>query len=113
MKGGGRMDEQSIVLRCQQGETRSLDQLVRLHADSLHRFCYHLSGNADSAAELFQDTWVKVIKNINQYEPKGTILGWLFTIAANIHRDKYRRHKRWQILSRKPQLAPPSDSMDE
>jgi len=95
------MDERSIVLRYQQGETEQLDDLVLLHADSLYRFCYHLCGNADSAAELFQDTWVKALQNINKCRAEQTILGWLFTIAANLHKDKYRRHMRWlKIFSR-------------
>jgi len=90
------LEEQDIVLRCQEGESELLGDLVRRHEDSLYRFCYHLCGNADSAAELFQDTWVKALKNIDKYRVKGSILGWLFTIAANLRRDQYRRLKRWQ-----------------
>lgn len=89
------MDEPQIIELCRQGELERLDDLVRLHADSLYRFCYHLSRNADGAAELFQDTWVKALRNFHKCKAEDTILGWLFTIAANLQRDSYRRQGRW------------------
>ncbi len=89
------MDEARIIELCRQGELGLLDELVHLHADSLYRFCYHLSGNADGAAELFQDTWLKAVRNFHKCKAEDTILGWLFTIAANLQRDLYRRRGRW------------------
>ena len=108
------MDEQSMVLRCQQGETQLLDNIVLLHEESLYRFCYHLSGDADSAAELFQDTWLKALKNIQKYKASGSFLGWLFTIAANHQRDNYRRHYRWKnILAKNQPYFPQPDPVDK
>lgn len=108
------MDEQELILRCQQGEAKLMDILVEMHEDSLYRFCYHLSGNADSAAELFQDTWIKAIHNIHKYKSSGCFLGWLFTITANLQRDRFRRLKRWQnILAKNQFQPPPGASIDE
>jgi len=108
------MDEQEMILRSQQGETQLLDNIVLLHEESLYRFCYHLSGNADSAAELFQSTWLKALKNIKKYKASGSFLGWLFTIAANHQRDNYRRHYRWQnILAKNQSYFPQPDPVDK
>lgn len=107
------MDETSILQRCQQGEIGLLDDLVRLHADSLYRFCYHLCGNTDNAAELFQDTWVKALRNINYCRTDRTILSWLFTIAVNTHRDKYRRSMLLQRILPRQAEAPPDENPDD
>lgn len=88
------MNEQDIILRCQQGDAQGLAELVLAHENSLFRFCFHLCGSADAAEELFQDTWLKALRNIGKYNSQGAFLGWLFTIAANLQRDKYRRNKR-------------------
>ena len=69
------MEEQSIILRYQQGESELLEDLVRIHAQSLYRFCYHLCGNGDGAGDLFQDTWVKAIPNIQKCQVEERILG--------------------------------------
>lgn len=107
------MDEPQIIKLCRQGELERLDELVRLHADSLYRFCYHLSGNADGAAELFQETWVKVLRNFHRCKAEATILGWLFSIAANLQRDQYRRRSRWtKVLADLGNLPPPAGPED-
>lgn len=100
------MDEKEIILRFQQGDTHGLEELVLSYEGSLFRFCYYLCGNADGAEELFQDTWVRVLKNIHKYKVRGTFLGWLFTIAANLQRDKHRRYKRQQAITESSQHPP-------
>lgn len=88
------MNEQDLILRCQQGDAQGLAELVLSHESPLFRFCFHLCGSADAAEELFQDTWLRAIKSIGKYKSDGAFLGWLFTIAANRQRDKYRSYKR-------------------
>lgn len=107
------MNEQAIVLRCQQGETGLLDDLVQMHEDSLFRFCFYLTRNPDGAAELFQDTWLKAMKSIKKYKARGSFLGWLFSIAANLHRDKYRRRKVWQNIMIRQQIALARNCLDD
>lgn len=102
------MEDQEIVQRCQQGETQLLDDLVLKHENSLYRFCFYLCGNADTATDLFQETWLKALHNLHKYKAKGAFLGWLFTIAANHYRDYYRKRKRRQsILHRHPEIVRP------
>jgi RNA polymerase sigma-70 factor (ECF subfamily) len=107
------MDESQVLKLCRQGELELLEELVRLHADSLYRFCYHLCGNADGAAELFQDTWVRALRNFHRCKAEVTILGWLFSIAANLQRDRFRRKGRWTkilaTLGNPPPSAGPED----
>lgn len=108
------MDEPTIIKLCREGKLELLDELVHLHADSLYRFCYHLSGNADGAAELFQETWVKVLRNFSRCRAEATILGWLFSIAANLHRDQYRRQGRWlKVLAQQQNSSPPLAGPEE
>ena len=92
------VEEQEILRRYLQGDAGGLAELVLAHENSLFRFCFYLCGEADAAEELFQDTWLRALKNIGKYKARGAFLGWLFTIAANLHRDKYRSYKRRQEI---------------
>lgn len=104
------MDEQELLRRFQQGDTQGLTELVLAHEGSLFRFCYRLCGNADGAEELFQDTWLRALRGIRNYKARGAFLGWLFTIAANLHRSNYRSYKRRQEILKPLQAEPGADT---
>jgi len=57
-----------------------------------------LARDKETAGDAFQDTWVKAMKNIQRYDPQRDFLKWLFTIATNLQRDRWRRIKRWALL---------------
>ncbi len=92
------MNEVQRIINCQNGHTESYYQLVKDYEVPLYRFCYHLTGNEHSAKDLFQETWLKVIKKINLYQSKYSFKNWLFTIASNTYKDQYRRWKKLEKL---------------
>ncbi|WP_049825938.1 RNA polymerase sigma factor SigE [Tsukamurella paurometabola] len=71
----------------------SWDELVREHADRVYRLAYRLSGNAQDAEDLTQDTFIRVFRSLQSYEP-GTFEGWLHRITTNLFLDMVRRRNR-------------------
>lgn len=71
-------------------EMPSWDDLVREHADRVYRLAYRLSGNAQDAEDLTQDTFIRVFRSLNKYEA-GTFEGWLHRITTNLFLDLVRR----------------------
>lgn len=69
-----------------------------MYRNDLYRFCVFLARDTDTAGDIFQDTWIKAMKNIQRYDPQRDFLKWLFAIAANLQRDRWRRVKRWTSL---------------
>lgn len=69
------------------------DELVREHADRVYRLAYRLSGNAQDAEDLTQDTFIRVFRSLQNYEP-GTFEGWLHRITTNLFLDMVRRRNR-------------------
>lgn len=70
---------------------------VALYSRDLLRFCFKLCGNQHDAEDLFQETWVKALKNYARYQSDKSFKTWLFAICANTFRDtvkeKYRTSK--------------------
>lgn len=97
-KGGVSLDERTIILRCQDGELELFEHLYDMYRNDLYRFCLFLAKDPDTAADIFQDTWIKAMKNIQRYDSQRDFLKWLFIIAANLQRDRWRRIKRWALL---------------
>ncbi|MGU3431781.1 RNA polymerase sigma factor SigE [Actinomycetes bacterium M1A6_2h] len=69
------------------------DDLVREHGDRVYRLAYRLSGNAQDAEDLTQDTFIRVFRSLQNYQP-GTFEGWLHRITTNLFLDMVRRRNR-------------------
>ncbi|RWA20770.1 RNA polymerase sigma factor SigE [Mycolicibacterium brumae] len=71
----------------------SWDELVRQHADRVYRLAYRLSGNPQDAEDLTQETFIRVFRSLQNYQP-GTFEGWLHRITTNLFLDMVRRRAR-------------------
>ena len=71
----------------------SWEQVVREHSARVYRLAYRLSGNAQDAEDLTQETFVRVFRSLADYTP-GTFEGWLHRITTNLFLDLVRRRQR-------------------
>jgi RNA polymerase sigma-70 factor (ECF subfamily) len=71
----------------------SWDELVRQHADRVYRLAYRLAGNPQDAEDLTQETFIRVFRSVQNYQP-GTFEGWLHRITTNLFLDMVRRRAR-------------------
>ncbi|WP_326545719.1 RNA polymerase sigma factor SigE [Mycolicibacterium sp. ND9-15] len=71
----------------------SWDELVRQHADRVYRLAYRLAGNQHDAEDLTQETFIRVFRSLQNYQP-GTFEGWLHRITTNLFLDMVRRRGR-------------------
>lgn len=92
------LDDRIVISRCQAGQVELIDLLVDRYKKPLYSFCCKLTKNRSQADDLFQDTWVKAIKNIHHCEVDRRFINWLFTICINLYRDRYRKYFRWLKL---------------
>lgn len=76
----------------------SWDELVRQHADRVYRLAYRLSGNQQDAEDLTQETFIRVFRSVQNYQP-GTFEGWLHRITTNLFLDMVRRRGRIRMES--------------
>ncbi len=85
------MDEKQIIRLCQNNRHEYYEALVIKYEKPLYRYCFHLCRNPQDAKDLFQETWLKAMGRIKLYKEAYSFKNWLFSIATNIFRDKYRR----------------------
>ena len=89
------LSDQEIMLRCRQGQSGLLDLLIDRHGADLYTFCLRLCGSRADADDLFQDSWLAVLRHIARYDAQKPFRPWLFTISLNLRRDRFRRARRW------------------
>lgn len=68
-----------------------IDQYIRQYGKRLYGLCMTLCANSHEAEDLYQDTWLKVIKSISQYDPNREFEPWLTKICVNTYRNSLRR----------------------
>jgi RNA polymerase sigma-70 factor (ECF subfamily) len=70
-----------------------LDRLIEQYQHRLLRFLIYLTGKRETAEDLFQETWLRVLERGSQYDGKHNFSTWLFTIARNLSIDALRRKR--------------------
>jgi RNA polymerase sigma-70 factor, ECF subfamily len=94
-------DEQDAqdMARLAGGHDAALNDLMDRHAERLFHFLVRSLQNETDAADLAQETFVKIFQNRAKFDPQQKFSTWLFTIASNLVRDRYRWRSRHQQVS--------------
>lgn len=82
------------------GDVSALTHLVEHYRKPLYAFIYNMLQGKGDAEEIFQEVWLRAIKNLKSYRDKN-FAGWLFRIAHNLFIDGIRRESRF--------VRPPGD----
>src|SRR6056297_1114970 len=86
------VDDAKLLADYQHGDSEALGVLVEKYKKPLFGFIYKFSEGREDADEVFQEVWVRAIKNVNRTRPLN-LLSWLFRIAHNLMIDRIRRSK--------------------
>ena len=87
-------DDSALMLRYRDGDVGAFETLYRRHKDSIYRYLLRLSGHRDTADDVFQDAWGKIIKARDTYRPTARFTTFLYRVAHNCLIDHRRRNKR-------------------
>lgn len=77
------MNDRSLVKRCQAGDREAQRQLYETTCVRIYRLLLRMTGNAEDAADLTQDTYVKGLQRLDQFDGRSAIASWFYRIAVN------------------------------
>jgi len=82
------------------GNESALEFLIKKHQTRLYNFIYSKVLNKDIADDVFQDTFIKIIKTLKRgvYNEEGKFLPWMMRIAHNLVIDYFRKKNRIPIF---------------
>ena len=87
----GTDDDDELMQRYARGDMRAFEALYRRHKTALYRYVVRQARNPETANDLFQETWSKVVTSRDRYEPRAQFRTFLFRIAHNCFIDHCRR----------------------
>ena len=82
------------------GDENALAILINRHQSKIFGFIYSKLSDRDISNDIFQDTFIKVIKTLksNSYNEEGKFLPWVMRIAHNLIIDHYRKNKKMPMF---------------
>ena len=90
----GTIQDSALMLRYVDGDTTAFETLYRRHNDGLYRYLLRLSRHPETAEDVFQEVWGKIIKARANYRPTAKFTTFLYRVAHNCFIDHVRRNKR-------------------
>ena len=78
------------------GDESALASLIERHQSKIYGFIYSKVNDRDLSDDIFQDTFIKVIKTLKtkSYNEEGKFLPWVMRIAHNLVVDHFRKAKK-------------------
>ena len=96
------LNDSQLVCNYINGCEKSLEMLINKHKYKIYNFIYSKVLNKDNAEDLFQETFIKVIKTLKRgvYNEEGKFLSWTMRIAHNLVIDFFRKNKRFPYFDK-------------
>ncbi len=111
MNSSDKLIEQVLILRCQIGDKDALAGLIERYQAPLRYFISRLSANPETAEDIFQDTWLTVIRRIHTLKKIDAFSTWLYRIARNKVYQQFRRKRKLSELDQN--IAVPNNTEND
>lgn len=88
------VDESTLIAGLRDGDETVFAQLVDQHTPSMLRVAGGYVPSHEIAEEVVQETWIALVKGIDNFEGRSSLRTWLFAVMINIARARGVRERR-------------------
>ncbi|MGA8013279.1 MAG: sigma-70 family RNA polymerase sigma factor [Candidatus Acidiferrales bacterium] len=100
-------DEQALVRKAQAGDRLAFEDLVRRYDRDVLRLALNLVRGAEDARDIYQESFLRVYRNLHRFRFECSFYTWLYRIVTNVALDHLRRR-----TSRREDQAPVPEEAD-
>lgn len=83
-----------LVSRAKSGDSAAFEELVVLHQNKIYTLCLRMSGNAEDALDLSQESFLRIYKALPFFKEQSSFSTWAYSIATNVCIDFTRKMKK-------------------
>lgn len=88
------LDDAAVVALARTGDQEAFKSLVDRHSRSLYRLAFRMTGRAEDAEDVVQETFIRAYKQLSRFEARSNVSTWLYRIAFNCSVDFLRSRPR-------------------
>jgi RNA polymerase sigma-70 factor, ECF subfamily len=89
-----RLNDELLVLRCQQGDAEAFEALIGRWQRRLWQHAWRLTGDDSAAWDALQEAWIGISRGINRLADAAAFPAWAYQIVSNKCRDSVRCEQR-------------------
>jgi RNA polymerase sigma-70 factor (ECF subfamily) len=92
-----KLSNYDLILQCQVGARPNkmvFAELIRRYQSHVEKILYHLAPDWSDRADLSQEVWIRVYRNVRRLQEPVKFRGWLSRIVTNLFYDELRKRKR-------------------
>jgi RNA polymerase sigma-70 factor (ECF subfamily) len=93
------VDDTALVNQFRQGDSDAMEKLILKYQDRIYNVILKICADPDDAAELTQETFVKIIENIHKFEGRSRFYTWAFRVAVNLTLNYCQRKAKLTLSS--------------
>ncbi len=82
--------DSGLVEECRKGDVSAFDEVVRRYKDRIYHVVYRFLGNHEDALDVSQEVFVRAYRGIREFRGNAKLYTWLYSIAANLARNRLR-----------------------
>jgi RNA polymerase sigma-70 factor (ECF subfamily) len=88
------LDDVAAVARARSGDQEAFKVLVDRHSRTLYRLAFRMTGKAEDAEDVVQETFIRAFRQLSRFEARSNVSTWLYRIAFNCAVDFLRSRPR-------------------
>ena len=77
------MNENELIQKAQTGDRAALAQLVKQYEQTVYNFSFKVCRNKEKAENTMQETFLTMVKSLEQFSGNSKLSTWLYTIVSN------------------------------
>jgi len=93
VRSGDQVSEAALIRAAKNGDQEAFAQLVRLYDQGVLRLALNLLKNPEDARDVYQETFLRVYRNLDSFRLDSSFQTWLYRIATNLCLDVLRRRR--------------------
>lgn len=99
------LTDYDLITRYREGDTACFEVLLERYQAKVYGYIFSVVKDKETADDIFQDTFYKVIVTINsdQYKDENKFIHWVMRIAHNLIVDHFRRNNKMPLVPNRPE----------
>src|SRR5881628_11926 len=89
----GCLDDQCLIAACRAGKTEAFGVLVNRYQDRLYPTIFRLTGCAEDALDLLQETFLRAYEKLERFHGESSFYTWVYRIAINLALSDRRKRR--------------------
>lgn len=94
-----RASDEDLMRRCREGDMSAFELIVLRYKDAIFNSVYHLMADYHRAQDISQETFLRVLENVDRYKSRNCFKTWLYRIAVNLCKNELRDRGRQKMVS--------------